>query len=83
MAPFKETGTTCVVCGGPVVEKIVQQHNPMTGPPIFGPGSLRQIFDVSAGYHCQQCGIKYEFVRTATPPEAEAQPRPLLPPSGP
>jgi len=52
----------CKVCGGDVTEKIVQEYNPMTGPPIIGPGSRQQYHYVSKGLHCKQCGVKYEFV---------------------
>jgi hypothetical protein len=52
----------CKVCGGDVTEKIVQEYNPMTGPPIIGPGSRQQYRYVSKGLYCKQCGIRYEFV---------------------
>lgn len=58
----KSTKGKCVVCGGEIVEVIVTEYNPMTGPPIIGPGSRQQYRDVSKGYHCKNCGIKYAFV---------------------
>jgi len=51
----------CVVCSGEIVEKIVNRYMPESGPPIIGPGSKGQFSDVSEGYHCKNCGIKYEF----------------------
>ncbi len=56
------TDGKCVVCGGRIVERRVQKYNPMSGPPIFGPGSARQFYVASAGYHCQECGLKYAFI---------------------
>ena len=52
----------CKVCGGDITEKIVHEYNPMTGPPIIGPGSRQQYHYVSKGLYCTQCGVKYEFV---------------------
>ena len=52
----------CKVCGGDVTEKIVREFNPMTGPPIIGPGSRQQYSYVSKGLYCKRCGIRYEFV---------------------
>jgi len=49
-------------CGGDITERIVQEYNPMTGPPIFGPGSRQQYHYVSQGLYCKKCGVKYEFV---------------------
>ncbi len=56
---FKEA---CKVCGGDITERIVQEYNPVTGPPIIGPGSRQQYHYVSQGLYCKKCGVKYEFV---------------------
>jgi predicted RNA-binding Zn-ribbon protein involved in translation (DUF1610 family) len=56
----------CIVCGGDIVEEIVSKFNPIHGPMIIGPGSRQQFHDVSEGYHCSSCGLKYEF-----PPKTE------------
>jgi len=56
----KPTEGKCGVCQGEIVEKVVSEHMP--GPVIYGPGSRGQIRDVSKGYHCVECGLKYEFV---------------------
>jgi len=52
----------CRVCHGDLVEKIVHEFNPASGPAIIGPGSKGQFRDVSRGFYCKQCGLKYEFV---------------------
>lgn len=58
---IKLTEGHCVVCKGQIVEKVGTEYNPMTGPPVFGPGSRRQFKEVGKGYHCKNCGLKYEF----------------------
>lgn len=58
----KPTDGTCVFCGGEVVEKITNVFDSMFGPPIFGPASRNQYIEVSEGFHCKRCGLKYEFV---------------------
>ena len=55
----------CVVCEGRIVELFVEEFDPKTGPPIFGPGSKRQFKEVSKGYYCDHCGLKYQFVPPA------------------
>ena len=57
-----KTDGRCVVCGGEIVEVVVSEYNPMSGPLIIGPGSVNQFREVSKGYHCKNCGLKYEFV---------------------
>lgn len=52
---------TCVICGGNIIEKVVTEFDPETGPPIIGPGSRSQFRRVSKGFYCQRCGLKYEF----------------------
>ena len=58
----KKTDGVCVVCEGEIVETIVNKYDPLTGPPIIGPGSRNQFHDVSEGFHCKKCGLKYRFV---------------------
>ena len=62
MAKIKDTEGKCVVCKGQIVETMITEFDPKTGPPIFGPGSKRQFKEVSRGYHCRGCGLKYEFI---------------------
>lgn len=52
----------CKVCKGDVVEKIVIKFDPLSGPPIIGPGSKDQYKKVIEGFYCKNCGLKYEFV---------------------
>ena len=56
---IKYTGKKCIVCGGDIVELIVNEYNPKTGPPIVGPGSKGQFHEVSKGFHCESCRLKY------------------------
>ncbi len=49
MIKFKFTEGRCVVCKGQIIETIVAEFDPKTGPPIFGPGSGRQFKEVSKG----------------------------------
>lgn len=56
------TDGKCVYCQGRIVERRVEKYNSMSGPPIDGPGSIRQFRVVSAGYHCEKCGLKYAFI---------------------
>jgi hypothetical protein len=58
----KPTEGKCVHCGSPIVERIDREFIAEYGPAIFGPGSRDQFCDVSKGYHCTGCGLKYEFV---------------------
>jgi len=58
----KPTKDSCGCCGGIIVEKIVKEFDPRTGPLIFGPGSRDQHREVSKGFHCKICGVKYEFI---------------------
>lgn len=51
----------CIVCGGKVVQKIVEKFDPSSGPKIIGPGYKKQMIEISEGYHCISCGLKYEF----------------------
>ena len=62
MTEIRDTEGRCGVCKGQIVEKVSTEYNPMTGPPVFGPGSKRQFKKVSKGYHCKDCGLKYEFI---------------------
>ena len=59
--PEQPAEGTCVVCNGTVVEKLVSEFNPASGPLIIGPGSRGQYRNVSKGFHCTKCGLKYEF----------------------
>lgn len=52
----------CVFCGGMIVEKIARKFNPVAGPLIIGPGGKNQFHEVSEGFYCQHCGLKYEFI---------------------
>ena len=58
----KDTEGKCRVCGGQIVEKIVRERNPATGPPVIGPASKNQFYEASKGFHCKECKIKYESV---------------------
>lgn len=58
----KPTSSTCVVCGGPIVERVDREFDARSGPMIIGPASQQQFHDVSKGYHCTKCGLKYEFL---------------------
>jgi len=49
-------------CGGDITEDFFLEHNPMSGPPILGPGSKQQRRYTSSGLYCNKCGICYEFV---------------------
>lgn len=58
----RKTEGKCRPCGGNIVEKINREYDPALGPMVIGPGSRHQIREVSKGFHCEQCGLKYEFV---------------------
>lgn len=58
----ESTDGKCVFCGGKIVKLIVGEHDPMWGSRIVGPGSRRQQREVSRGYHCENCDIKYKLV---------------------
>jgi hypothetical protein len=63
MAENNEVKTgTCGVCGGRIVEKKGFAFDPVFGPPIIGPGSRDQHTEVSYGFYCEKCGLKYEFI---------------------
>lgn len=58
----KAMGKKCIVCKeGEIVEKIVQKFTSLSLP-IIGPGSRDQFSDVSEGYFCKKCGLKYEHL---------------------
>ena len=59
--PKEERTGTCVFCGGLVVGRISRKYygDPMRR--IIGPGSRNQMTTVHHGWHCQECGLKYEF----------------------
>lgn len=52
----------CFFCGGQIIEDIVTEYNPITGPIIFGPGSKNQFRNVHKGFYCWKCGLMYKFV---------------------
>ena len=52
----------CVVCKGPLIEKVVRKFDATTGPMIIGPGSRNQFRNELEGFHCMNCGLKYEFI---------------------
>jgi len=58
----KPTEGKCVVCKGQIVEMITSEFNPKFGSLIIGPGSKEQFHEVSQGFHCKKCGLKYAFV---------------------
>ena len=58
---MQETEVRCVVCRGGIVAKFQYQYVGH-GSPIIGPGGKSQWQDVFKGYHCKDCGIKYEFL---------------------
>ena len=43
-------------------EIIVNEFDPRLGPAVIGPGSKQQHHDVSKGFHCTRCGLKYLFI---------------------
>lgn len=49
----------CVVCGGTLSNPTHREYDPMTGPPIIGPGSRAQFRTVSSGIRCDDCGLRY------------------------
>ena len=53
----------CTACSGSVVKEVTSKYNPMSGPPIFGPGSQNQYIEETS-YHCEDCGIEYRFPPT-------------------
>jgi len=61
MSEIRITNSECLACKSAIVEKIVSEFDPMSGPLIFGPGSRQQFRKVSKGFYCKQCGLKYEF----------------------
>jgi len=69
----KPTEGKCVYCGSQIVERVTNQFIAESGPIIIGPGLQTrprgQFRDVSQGYHCIGCGLKYEFV----PPRSDIQ----------
>ncbi len=60
-AQGKKVVGECVVCEGKIVEDIVREYDPQTGPPVIGPGSRDQFRDVLRGYNCIGCGLYYKF----------------------
>ncbi|MBI2669899.1 MAG: hypothetical protein HYX20_02040 [Candidatus Yanofskybacteria bacterium] len=58
----KLTDGKCVVCGGVIAELIEREFDSTTGSLIYGPGSKNQYKNVSKGFHCHNCGIKYQFI---------------------
>ena len=58
----KPTEGICVVCGGEIFELVDSEFDPRLGPAIIGPGSKQQHHDVSKGFHCTLCGLKYLFI---------------------
>ena len=58
----KKTKGKCVVCKGTLIEKIVRKFDASMGPVIIGPGSKNQYYEESEGFHCEDCGLKYEFI---------------------
>ena len=65
MARTNDTKGKCMVCEGRIVELFVEEYNPMTDLPVFGPRSENQFREVNKGYHCEKCGLKYQFVPPA------------------
>jgi len=62
MATTRRTEGHCIVCKGKIVEVVTSEFDPMTGPPVVGPGSRRQFKEASKGYYCEDCGLKYQFI---------------------
>jgi hypothetical protein len=62
--PETPTGK-CVFCFGEVKGEHLQEFvDPWRGP-IIGPGGRDQYAWVFQGYHCVQCGLRYEFLPPA------------------
>jgi hypothetical protein len=55
----------CCVCGGVIVKRYVYKFTSRY-PPIIGPASKQQFSWSFDGYHCQDCGIMYNFVPPAS-----------------
>lgn len=57
---IKEHGK-CRLCDSSVVNDTTREYNPRSGPPIMGSGSRNQYHEVTHGYYCSNCGLKYQF----------------------
>jgi hypothetical protein len=58
--PESPTGV-CVCCGGTVKGHYANECLVSSREIIYGPGGRHQYGWVFKGYHCEQCGLKYEF----------------------
>lgn len=58
--PVSRTGR-CVFCGNTVIAHVVQELTCSPENVIIGPGSRSQYASVHKGFHCSECGLKYEF----------------------
>lgn len=54
----------CILCDGTLKEQIEVRYDPSTGPLIMGPGSRRQYKEVSEGFVCDNCGLRYATLPT-------------------
>ncbi len=58
----RKTKGKCKACGGPIVEKIESEPTMSKELIPIGPGSAKYFRQVSKGFYCKKCGIKYEFI---------------------
>lgn len=56
----KRTGV-CVFCQGKVIARMSREYFGDPMHMIMGPGSKNQFTTVHHGFHCENCGLKYEF----------------------
>ncbi len=61
---IEKTSGICMVCNGEIIERIKRIFDPSLGPQVIGVDgpSNHQFKNVSEGYYCKKCGIKYEFI---------------------
>lgn len=61
----QKTGCKCRIpgCKGDIVETFSLAFDSRTGPPIYGPAGKDQYRTVSNGFHCNECGVKYNFAK--------------------
>ena len=69
MGEEKITKGICKVCEGPIVESFGYKHEYNSDPrgPLYGPGlkkaeDFNKPLEVSKGFYCKKCGIKYQFI---------------------
>lgn len=66
--PTSATTDQCKVCGGSLAPDVTKEFDATLGPAIIGPGSRSQYRNVTHGYYCTVCGLKYKFPPGKPPP---------------